>query len=84
VPNTKVVLNIPVHLQKNFHNFLRSLSIFLDLFTPEYLEIDLEKEKGFFLFGLLSAALAQTREVTGPLLFPLSHITAKWASRVRV
>jgi hypothetical protein len=54
------------------------------IFTPEYLEIDLEKENRFFLCGPLSAALAQSREATSPLPFPLSPVAAKWAPCARV
>jgi hypothetical protein len=47
VLNTKVVPNIQFNLHANFHNFLRHLSIFPRfIFTPVYLEISVEKEKG--------------------------------------
>jgi hypothetical protein len=47
VLNTKVVPNIQFNLHAYFHNSLRHLSIFPRfIFTPVYLEICVEKEKG--------------------------------------
>jgi hypothetical protein len=78
------VPNIQIYLHAKFHNFLRSLCIFSNLFSLlSTWKIDLEKEKGFYIRGPLSATLAQIREATGLLQFPLSPIAAKWAPCAR-
>jgi hypothetical protein len=70
VPNTKVVPNIPIFLQENFHNFLRSLSIFPKFFISVLYGKYIGRMEIIFSSWVEFIQLAQSTKQTGPLLFP--------------
>jgi hypothetical protein len=61
------VPNIQIYLHENFHNLLRSLSIFpIFIFTPQKLENSLQKEKEFLLLGPNSLCRPNPPHEAGP------------------
>jgi hypothetical protein len=74
VPNTKFVPNIPIYLQKKFHNFMSNLSIFPRFnFTSVLHGKYLGKIKISFLLCGPNPSAGPAREAkAGPLQLPLS------------